>query len=161
MRESLGVSLPGLSGVAGFSEQDTPWVDVVGGQRRLMHADIERGVWAIGVRYEPGSGTERHRHTGEVFGFTYSGRWMYREYGHEYIAGTFVHERAGSTHTLVVPTDNTEITEVFFVVHGANLIVDENDQVVRVNDAASMSARIRALCIEQGKPIPVFLEGRS
>ncbi len=146
-------------GVSGLSEEDTPWVDVVGGQRRLMHADVERGVWAIGVRYEPGSGSERHLHTGEVFGFTYSGRWMYSEYGHEYPAGTFVHENAGSAHTLVVPADNHEITEVFFVIHGANLILDENDRVVRINDAATMSTRYRNLCLDQGKPVPPFLGG--
>jgi 2,4'-dihydroxyacetophenone dioxygenase len=126
-----------------------------------MHADVERGVWAIGVRYHPGSGTERHRHTGEVFGFTYSGRWMYAEYGHEYTTGTFVHESAGSAHTLVVPADNAEITEVFFVVHGANLVLDDNDHVVRMNDAASMRKRYRDLCVAQGKPVPSFLKGNS
>lgn len=124
-----------------------------------MHADLARGVWALGVRYEPGSGTERHRHTGDVFGWTISGRWLYTEYGESYTAGTFVHEQAGSTHTLVVPNDNTEITEVFFVIHGANLILDDDDQVIRINDAGSFAARYRELCMAQSKPIPAFLGG--
>jgi 2,4'-dihydroxyacetophenone dioxygenase len=143
--------------VAGVDERTAPWVDVVGGQRRLVHCDPTTGVWALGVRYAPGSGTERHRHTGEVFGWTISGRWLYAEYGHEYTAGSFVHESAGSTHTLVVPADNTEITEVFFVIHGANLILDEHDQVVRINDAASFAERYRQLCVQQHGAVPPIL----
>ena len=56
--------------VAFVGTDEAPWVDVPGGQRRLVHADVGGGVWALGVRYEPGSGTERHRHTGQVFGRT-------------------------------------------------------------------------------------------
>lgn len=136
---------------------DAPWVDVAGGQRRLVHADVAGAVWALGVRYEPGSGTERHHHTGQVFGWTISGRWRYVEYGIDYTAGSFIHEQAGSAHTLVVPDDNTEITEVLFVIHGANLMLDLHDQITRVNDAASMSKRYRQLCIEQGHMLPGFL----
>ena len=136
---------------------DAPWVNVPGGQRRVVHADVTSGVWALGVRYEPGSGTERHHHTGQVFGWTISGRWQYVEYGIEYLAGSFVHEQAGSAHTLVVPADNSELTEVLFVVHGANLMLDDNDEVIRVVDAASIAARYRQLCIDQGQPVPRFL----
>jgi 2,4'-dihydroxyacetophenone dioxygenase len=145
--------------VTGLREADSPWVDVPGGQRRLVHADIARGVWVLGVRYEPGSGTERHHHTGEVFGWTLAGRWLYTEYLDDYTAGTFVHEKAGETHTLVVPADNKEITEVVFVVHGANLMLDAEDRITRVVDAGSISTRYRSLCVEQGKPVPAFLDG--
>jgi hypothetical protein len=58
---------------------------------------------------------------------------------------------------LVVPQDNTEVTEVYFVVHGANLILDDSDNVIRINDAASFSARYRDLCLSQHKLIPTFL----
>ena len=130
---------------------DAPWVDVADGQRRLVHADIATGVWALGVRYRPGANVERHHHTGPVFGWTVSGQWGYREYGEMYHAGTFVHEPAGSTHTLVVPPSNSEITEVFFVIEGANLILDDDDNVVRINDASTFLARYRRLLAEQGK----------
>lgn len=129
---------------------DTPWVDVPGGQRRLVYADVEQGVWALGVRFELSSGTERHRHTGQVYAWTISGCWLYEEYGERYEAGSFVHETAGSTHTLIVPADNTEITEVLFVVHGTNQILDFDDNVVRINDAAAFSRRYRDLCVAQG-----------
>jgi hypothetical protein len=145
-------------GVSSAAPEDTPWVDVPGGQRRLVHCDVAQGVWALGARYEPGSGTERHRHTGEVFGWTISGRWLYTEYGVEYTAGSFVHETAGSTHSLVVPAVNTEVTEVLFIVHGANLILDDDDCVVRINDASSFAARYRQLCVDQGHAVPAFLD---
>jgi 2,4'-dihydroxyacetophenone dioxygenase len=140
------------------SVSDAPWVDVPGGQRRLVHADVASGTWALGVRYEPGAGTERHHHTGEVFGWTISGRWRYVEYGIDYTAGSFVHEQAGAAHTLIVPADNEGITEVLFVVHGANLILDPSGNVIRVNDAATFAARYRQLCIDQGKGVPAFLD---
>jgi 2,4'-dihydroxyacetophenone dioxygenase len=147
----------GSPAVAFVGTDEAPWVDVPGGQRRLVHADVARGVWALGVRYEPGSGTERHHHTGEVFGWTISGRWRYVEYGIDYAAGTFVHEHAGTAHTLVVPEDNTEVTEVLFVIHGANLMLDEHDRVVRVNDAATFAARYAELCAHQGHHVPAFV----
>lgn len=152
------LSINPASSDAGVSfVDDAPWVDVPGGQRRVVHADIAAGVWAIGVRYEPGSGTERHHHTGPVYGWTVRGKWRYVEYGVDYLPGSFVHERAGETHTLVVPDDNDEVTEVLFVIYGANLMLDANNQVIRINDAASMAARYRHLCQEQGKPVPAFL----
>jgi 2,4'-dihydroxyacetophenone dioxygenase len=137
-------------------EEAAPWVDVAGGQRRLVHSDPARGVWALAVRYEPGSGTERHHHTGDVFAFTTAGKWLYTGYGIEYVAGSFAHEPAGSTHTLVVPADNDEVTEVLFVINGANLILDDNDQIVRINDATTFRQRYLRLCAEQGKHAPAF-----
>jgi quercetin dioxygenase-like cupin family protein len=137
-------------------ESLAPWVHVPGGQRRLLHADPITGVWALAVRYEPGSGKERHHHTGQVFGWTVSGRWYYSEYGEMYEAGSYVHEPAGSTHTLIVPDDNAGLTEVFFVIHGANLILDDDDRIVRVNDASSFLARYRSLCAQQGVACPAF-----
>ena len=120
-----------LAGIGYVPEEAAPWVDVAGGQRRLVFSDPDRGVWALAVRYEPGSGTERHHHTGDVFAFTTAGRWLYVEYGVEYVAGSFVHEQAGHTHSLVVPDDNDGVTEVLFVINGANLILDDHDNVVR------------------------------
>jgi hypothetical protein len=91
-----------------------------------------------------------------VFGFTTAGRWRYVEYGVDYTAGSFVHEPAGSTHTLVVPNDNAAVTEVLFVLNGANLILDEHDRVARINDATTFRDRYRRLCAEQGKRASAF-----
>jgi hypothetical protein len=67
-----------------------------------------------------------------------------------------VYEQAGAAHTLVVPDDNDGITEILFVVNGANLILDDDDSVVRINDATSFRDRYLRLCAEQGKHAPAF-----
>jgi 2,4'-dihydroxyacetophenone dioxygenase len=145
-----------LASIGHVPESAAPWVDVDGGQRRLLFSDRSRGVWALAVRYEPGSGTERHHHTGDVFAFTTAGRWRYIEHGVDYEAGSFVHEQAGAAHTLVVPADNDVVTEILFVVNGANLILDDDDNVLRINDASSFRDRYLRLCSEQGKQAPAF-----
>jgi 2,4'-dihydroxyacetophenone dioxygenase len=145
-------------GVGHVPESAAPWVDVAGGQRRLVHADAAAGIWILGVRYEAGAGKERHHHTGPVYGWTISGRWYYREHGEMYVAGSFVHEPAGSAHELVVPEDNDGITEVLFVVHGANLQLGADDEILHVTDAASFARRYRALCIDQGHRPPALTD---
>jgi len=139
------------------SEVETPWVDIAGGQLRLVHADISQGVWIVANRFEPGMAVTRHRHTGQVFAWTTAGCWMYKEYGVRYEAGSYIHEPAGSIHTLVVPADNTELTEVFFVIYGANLDLDENDNIVNITDATSIGRAYNALCEMQGKSAPNFI----
>jgi 2,4'-dihydroxyacetophenone dioxygenase len=157
----MGVTPNGMSAASAMighvTEADAPWVEVADGERRMLHCDVTNGFWVIGVRYRPGAKVERHRHTGRVFAFTTAGCWMYREVGRRYEAGSYEFEPAGSVHTLVVPADNTETTEVFFVIEGANLILDDDDNIVRVNDAASFRDRYLKLCDEQGKGQPKVL----
>lgn len=142
--------------VGHVSEAAAPWVDVPGGQRRLLHCDPVNAVWALATRYEPGSGKERHHHTGPVFGFTVSGRWYYEEYREMYEAGSFIHEPAGSAHTLVVPADNDGITEAIFLLTGANLSLAADGSVTSVVEAASFRDRYLRLCAEQGRSAPAF-----
>lgn len=150
---SLQLGLP----IGHATAADTPWVDIPGGQLRLVHADIAAGLWIVANRFEPGMAVQRHRHTGPVFAWTTAGRWIYAEYGTRYEAGSYVHEPAGSVHTLLVPEDNTELTEVFFVIHGANLDLDDNDNIVGVTDATSIGHAYTTLCEMQGKPLPSFV----
>ena len=132
-------------------ETDAPWVAIPGGELRLLHADIGAGVWVVANRFEPGMAVQRHRHTGPVFAWTTTGCWMYQEYGVRYEAGSYIHESAGSIHSLVVPSDNTETTEVFFVIHGANLDLDADDNIVGITDATSIWLAYHTLCEMQGK----------
>jgi 2,4'-dihydroxyacetophenone dioxygenase len=150
---SLNLGLP----IGHATEIDTPWVTIGGGELRLVHADIAAGMWIVANRFEPGMAVTRHRHTGPVFAWTTAGCWMYEEYGTRYEAGSYIYEPAGSIHTLVVPEDNTELTEVFFVIHGANLDLDENDNIINVIDATSIGFAYRALCEMQGKDVPAFV----
>jgi len=98
------------------------------------------------------------KHTGEIFAFTSSGSWYYLEYPNDVtIAGSYLYEPAGSIHTLHVPASNTEDTEVCFVMNGANLNLNSQDEVESVLDAGAMLETYYALCEAQGKPAPDVL----
>jgi hypothetical protein len=80
----------------------------------------------------------RHRHTGPVHVFTLAGRWNYLEYDDVNTAGSFLYEPAGSVHTFNVPQDNVGLTDIWFTIVGANLNLDEDDNVISIDDAASV-----------------------
>jgi 2,4'-dihydroxyacetophenone dioxygenase len=118
-------------------EQDLPFVDIGdGSDMQLLQVDIEAGLWVVRTRFQPGYEVQTHKHTGPVFAFTINGRWKYREYPEVNTAGSSLYEPAGSVHTLTVPADNTEVTDVFFAIYGANLNLDEHGNVTSVWDAA-------------------------
>src|SRR5215207_2876935 len=112
-------------------ESDLPFVQYQEGVTfQLNQVDIEAGYWVVRLRSEPGRTIQRHRHTGEVFAFTLAGSWKYLEYPDEVnVAGSYLYEPAGSIHTLHVPASNTEVTDVWFVIHGANLNLDDAGNV--------------------------------
>jgi quercetin dioxygenase-like cupin family protein len=141
MLSSSELGLP----VGHVTEADAPWVRAGDIGLRLLHVDIARGVWVIANRFPPGYTVVPHQHTGCVHAWTTAGCWRYLEYGIDYTAGSYVHEPAGSRHTLHVPTSNTVDTEVFFVIEGANLNLDEAGNVVSITDAASISRAYEAL----------------
>ena len=107
------------------SESDCPMVDAGEGIKlQLLQVDVELGLWVIRNLFEPGTRVQTHKHTGQVFAFTQSGCWKYDEYPERMTAGTYLFEPAGSIHTLIVPEDNTEVTDVWFAIYGANLNLD-------------------------------------
>ena len=69
-------------------------------------------------------------------------------------AGTYLFEPAGSIHTLIVPEDNTEVTDVWFAIYGANLNLDAEGNVESVLDAAFIRDAYFALCEAEGHPRP-------
>ena len=84
----------------------------------------------------PGATVQTHKHTGHVYAFTQSGSWHYLESPDAVnVAGSYLYEPAGSTHTLHVPATNTGITDVWFTIHGANLNLGADGQVEMVIDA--------------------------
>src|SRR5215469_12884973 len=123
-----------------FGAEDVPWVKTPDGfELKLVYANPRDGLWIAGSRFGPGASTQCHRHTGQVFQYTLSGAWGYRE--HDYIvrAGSFLYEPAGSTHTQYVLDDIEEITETWSHVMGANLNLDADGQVEFIVDAGSMA----------------------
>lgn len=121
---------------------------------QLLQVSLDSGLWVVRVRFEPGVQLQRHRHTGEVMAFTYSGSWRYLEYPEVNTSGSYLYEPPGSIHTLNVPASNTEITDVFFAVKGANLDLDDDDQVLSILDAPTVLAIYREQCASTGQHDP-------
>ena len=69
-------------------------------------------------------------------------------------AGSYLYEPAGSVHTLHVPASNTEVTDVWFAIRGANLNLDEQGNVASVWDAGFMIETYLALCAKAGYARP-------
>lgn len=136
-------------------QSDLPFVPYQEGVTfQLIQVDIEAGFFVVRVRGEPGRTIQRHKHTGEIFAFTLAGSWKYLEYPEINTAGSFLYEPAGSVHTLHFPDTNNEVTDVWFVLHGANLNLDAEGNVESVLDAATALAVYHAGCREAGLPEP-------
>lgn len=132
-------------------ESELPFVDIGDGSLlQLLQVDIEQGLWVVRTRFNPGYVVQTHKHTGAVYAFTISGRWHYKEYPEVNTAGSYLYEPAGSVHTLTVPADNTEVTDVWFAIQGANLNLDEDGNVVSVFDAQYILDGYLLLCEAAG-----------
>lgn len=139
-------------------ESDLPFVDLGdGSDLQLLQCDVEAGLWVIRTRFSPGYEVQTHKHTGEVFAFTISGSWKYREYPEVNTAGSYLFEPAGSVHTLIVPEDNEGVTDVWFAIRGANLNLDEAGNVTAVLDAALIRDFYLGACEAQGLPRPAVI----
>jgi quercetin dioxygenase-like cupin family protein len=137
------------------AQNDLPFVTFFEGlDFQLLQASVENGLWVVRTRFQPGVTIATHRHTGEVFAVTFGGSWRYLEYPEVNTAGSYLHEPAGSVHTLHVPATNTEVTDVWFAVRGANLNLDEQGNVASVWDATFMIETYLDLCAKAGHGRP-------
>jgi quercetin dioxygenase-like cupin family protein len=137
------------------SEEELPFVDLGDGvELQVLQIDVELGLWVIRNRFQPGVRVQTHKHTGSVFAFTNSGSWKYEEYPEVNTAGSYLYEPAGSIHSLMVPTTNAEVTDVWFAIYGANLNLDANGNVEMVIDAALIRDVYVGLCEANGHPNP-------
>ncbi len=142
------------------ADEDLPWVDIGDGSLlKVLHVKEREGLWVIRNRFAAGYQVQTHKHTGEVFAFTTSGAWRYRESDFVNTAGSYLYEPAGSVHTLIVPDDNTEPTDVFFAIHGANLNLDADGNVESIIDAGGILQAYFLLCEAQGLPRPDVVLG--
>jgi hypothetical protein len=132
-------------------ESELPFVDLGDGSTlQLLQIDVDAGLWVIRTRFQPGYLVQTHKHTGEVFAFTLSGSWKYVEYPEVNTAGSYLYEPAGSVHTLTVPAENTEPTDVWFAIYGANLNLDPDGNITSIVDAGGIRDAYFALCEMQG-----------
>lgn len=136
-------------------EDELPFVTLEPGvELQVLQVDIPNGLWVIRNRFAPGAKVQKHKHTGQVYAFTQSGSWKYEEYPEVNTAGSYLFEPAGSTHTLIVPETNTEVTDVWFAIYGANLNLDADGNVDLVIDAKMVLDFYVALCEADGHPNP-------
>lgn len=144
-----------LDVVRHVGDDDAPWVDTgYGVDLKVVRFDATRGTWVIRNRFRPGTQLQIHRHTGPVDGFTLAGRWHYLEYDFYSTAGSYIYEPANSVHTLDVPADNTDDTDVLFVIEGALLNLDPEGNVENVTDGPGILEAYYALLEAEGKPRP-------
>jgi quercetin dioxygenase-like cupin family protein len=137
---------------------DLPFIDKGSFKLQLLHVSIETGLWVIRTLFAPGTTVQKHKHTGEIFAFTSSGSCYYLEYPNDInIADSYLYEPAGSIHTLHVPDNNTEDTEVCFVMTGANLNLNSQDEVESVLDAGAILDVYNSMCEAQGEKPPKVL----
>lgn len=121
---------------------------------QLIQVDLDHNIRVSRARFDPGFRVNAHRHTGYVHAWTLSGSWKYIEYPEVNVAGSYLYEPSGSTHTLVVPQENAEVTEVLFVVHGSNLELNDKGDIIGVSDAHSICDLYLCTCRKLGLPRP-------
>ncbi len=139
-------------------QDELPFVDIGDGSTlQLLQVDVEHGLWVVRTRFNPGYLVQTHKHTGEVFAFTISGSWKYKEYPDVNTAGSYLFEPAGSVHTLTVPEENTEVTDVWFAITGANLNLDGEGNVESIIDAGGIRDAYFALCEAAGHGRPAVV----
>ena len=137
------------------SEADLPFVRLGEGMAfQLLQIDREKGLWVVCMRFDPGVSIPRHKHTGEVLAYTISGAWKYRDYPDVYKAGSYVHEPAGAEHTLEIPEDNKEATEILFINYGVNINYDEDGNESARLGFEEILQMYRDACREQGYEAP-------
>jgi 2,4'-dihydroxyacetophenone dioxygenase len=136
-------------------DDELPWADTgIGIELKVLRVSVDTGVWVVRNRFQPGVRIPRHRHTGPVEGFTLTGRWHYLEYDFWSTAGSYIFEPAYSVHTLDVPADNNEPTDILFIIQGVLLNLDDNDEVESVSDGPNTLAAYYALLEAQGVARP-------
>lgn len=134
---------------------DLPFVDI-GDGAKLKVLQVKRGenLWIIENVFQAGYEVMRHRHTGPVFGYTTAGAWKYKEYDYVNRAGSFLYEPAGSVHTLQCIEDETR---VWFQMYGANVNIDDDDNIVSVVDATTTLRFYLEACKQAGYGEPNVL----
>jgi quercetin dioxygenase-like cupin family protein len=161
MTTPLDLDIPAPLGTMHRGEDQLPWVDLTDQvQIKVVHVNLNDGLWITHNRMAPGTRVQTHRHAGHVFAFTIGGSWHYLESADDVNhAGSYLFEPAGSTHTLAVPEDSDGPADVWFVIYGPLLNLDADGNVETVVDGAAMLAYYRQLCRLQGFDTPnVYVE---
>ncbi|MFP6682783.1 MAG: 2,4'-dihydroxyacetophenone dioxygenase family protein [Gammaproteobacteria bacterium] len=154
-------AIPGIPIANHRSEDELPFVKFTEGvEFQLMQVDVDLGLWIVRTKFVPGTTIQRHRHTGMVFAYTTSGAWRYLEYPEINTPGSYLHEPAGSIHTLHALADTDGPTDVFFAIYGANLNLDDDGNVESILDAGVVLDLYLKECEETGLARPNVIGGK-
>jgi 2,4'-dihydroxyacetophenone dioxygenase len=115
---------------------------------KYFKIDPLHGEIVVAMRFPPGVQLPKHHHTGIVIGHTMKGAWRYLEHDWVSEAGDTVYETASSSHTPESIGD--EDAEVFFVVVGELLFLDEDDNIIARENWKTSLERYNAFCEENG-----------
>lgn len=139
---------PALSMPSHWTPATTPWVPQRPGVsfQPLRFLREDRG-WSSLIRVEPGIAIARHRHTGEVHGYTLQGQ---RKLGTGEVVGPgdHVYEPPGNIDTWMAIGDTALIVHV--TVYGAVEYLGDDDQVLSRITASSQYEVYRRYCESQG-----------
>jgi len=127
---------------------------VVGARMRVLHASESDNLYVTHGFMPAGLEVQTHHHTGPVIALTMSGAWGYRENDFMNRAGSYLYEPVDSVHTLFVPDDNTEDTELWSAVYGDTEYLDENGEVTHVSNWKAMLNLYYEACEAAGLPRP-------
>ena len=119
-------------------------------EMRLVQCSPTRNVYTNIVRWPAGTCLPRHLHLGDVYSYTFKGKWGYAEYTWEATAGSFVHEVRGTSHTLEVHDD----VEALFTVEGGMIWYGPDGRMETYQEAADLLDLVQAALADQGLALP-------
>ena len=126
-------------------------IAVQGVSIKPLRLDPGRGEIVVIMSIAPGVELPMHYHTGTAEVYTLSGRWEYREYPDQpQVAGSYLFEPAGTTHTFFTPADNTEDTVVLWWMQGAQVSFNDDGSFHSMTDAVAIQYFVDAAAEEQG-----------
>lgn len=136
--------------------EEVPWVTNPrhDARMRVLHVDADAQMSVTHGFLPAGLAVGVHRHLGPVQMWTMSGAWEYLEHDFVNRAGSYLYEPTGSVHTLHVPADNTEETEVLSIVYGDVEYLDADGAVTYVSSWERTLADYYEGCEHAGLPRP-------
>ncbi len=143
---SCGIELQGVNVNGG----DIPWVPFAPYSDEVLlkyhHINPVHGEVLVSMRFPPGVRLPTHYHTGTVISHTLKGAWHYLE--HDWIAcpGATIYETAAAAHT--PESCGEEEAEVFFVITGELLFLDEHGSVIARENHVTSLERYLTYCRE-------------
>ena len=139
---------------------ELPWVEnpsVPGARMRVLRVDADAQMSVTHGYLPAGLSVGTHRHRGPVQMWTMTGAWVYREHDFVNRAGSYLYEPVDSVHTLHVPVDNDEDTEVLSIVAGDVEYLGDDGEVLFVSNWERTLADYLEGCERAGLPRPNVL----